>query len=627
MNLKKHFKLYKSGKQWCCAAIVLAGLTLGVTTAQADVTVKSPESTVNITAVQEAPAAGNPEAKSDQEGENNQQTLDVTPIAPAAEETTNVNGVSTTGKPDTFSTINNNVYYYGKDGKLYQNQWYQNWGKKYYFGADGARYTNKLADIDHATYYFDNYGVMAANQFQQRNGKVYYFGADGQEYKNRFYNNWGHTYYFGLDGARYTNQFYTNWGHTYYFGADGARWDNKFYNNWGNTYYFGNDGARWDNRWMNAWNQWYYFLGDGVRATSQKADINGSTYFFNNQGVMQRNYFLTQNGKLYYFGNDGREYKDRFYNNWGHTYYFGLDGARYTNQFYNNWGNTYYFGADGARWDNRWMNAWGNRYYFKWDGARATSEYFPVNGETYYFDKEGIAHDDPLVAQWKTLINGYNGHHIMIAAQSQKDGIVHEYTNTPGYRLPTASTVKVAVLAQLLHNTNGNLTAYQRDLAAKMIRNSDNAATTTLVNNYLGGTNGMRAIYSALGMNQTTPGVNNHWGLTQTTSTDQLKLLNEIFIKPHSSYLNDNSRNYIKSLMSTVSASQNWGISAGSNQFYVKNGWLALAPSWKWYVNSIGYIPHGDSGYSIAVYTDNNLPMNVGVNMIESLARTTKNHI
>ncbi|WP_124032070.1 hypothetical protein [Limosilactobacillus vaginalis] len=98
-----------------------------------------------------------------------------------------------------------------------------------------------------------------------------------------------------------------------------------------------------------------------------------------------------------------------------------------------------------------------------------------------------------------------------------------------------------------------------------------------------------------------------------------------LFLKFRSSYLNDNSRNYIKSLMSSVNPSQTWGISAGSNQYYIKNGWLALSSPWPWYVDSIGFIPGANNdGYTIAVYTDNNIPMSVGVNMIESLARATK---
>ena len=30
MECKKHFKLYKSGKQWCCAAVVTLAITTGL---------------------------------------------------------------------------------------------------------------------------------------------------------------------------------------------------------------------------------------------------------------------------------------------------------------------------------------------------------------------------------------------------------------------------------------------------------------------------------------------------------------------------------------------------------------------------------------------------------------------
>ena len=285
------------------------------------------------------------------------------------------------------------------------------------------------------------------------------------------------------------------------------------------------------------------------------------------------------------------------------------------------------FGADG-RIISGLYNWMGSTYYFDpVTYLKITNQYRSFNGVTYYFNDQGIMVNDPLVERWQSIINGYSGHNIAIAVQSQKDGTIHEYTNNPSHRFTMASTVKVAVLAQLLHNTNGNLTSYQQSLAEKMIRNSDNDATTTIVNNYLGGVQAMQSLYSALGMTQTTPGSNNHWGLTTTTPTDQLKLLNEIFMAPQSSYLNNASRDYIKNLMGSVNSSQNWGISAGSSQFYVKNGWLALSPSWRWYVDSIGFIPQNGNGYTIAVYTDNNLPMSVGVNVIESLARATKNYL
>ncbi|WP_308184658.1 serine hydrolase [Limosilactobacillus fastidiosus] len=109
----------------------------------------------------------------------------------------------------------------------------------------------------------------------------------------------------------------------------------------------------------------------------------------------------------------------------------------------------------------------------------------------------------------------------------------------------------------LLHNTSGNLDSTQQSLSMRMIRNSDNNATTAILTNYLGGITSLSAIYSALGMNQTT--ASTWWISSLTVSIDQLKLLKMVYLDSFSNYLNDKSRNYIKWLMNTVSSSQRWG--------------------------------------------------------------------
>ncbi len=76
--------------------------------------------------------------------------------------------------------------------------------------------------------------------------------------------------------------------------------------------------------------------------------------------------------------------------------------------------------------------------------------------------------------------------------------------------------------------------------------------------------------------------------------------------------------------MSTVSSSQSWGISAGSSNYYLKNGWKPASDNGKWEVNSIGYIPNGINSYTIAVYTRNNRDFNWGVSYVESLSRITR---
>ena len=238
LEIRKHFKLYKSGKKWCYAAIALGLLMVTPTFAKADSTTEN-QNLNNVEITQNISSDSN-QTLTDQ-NTSDEGKIQV-PVIPQSQ-SNNVDEISETGKPNTFNTINNKTYYYDNNGILSKNQWYTNWGHSYYFGADGARYTNKLAQINNDVYSFDAQGIMQTDYFQQRNGKTYYFGADGKEYKDQFYNNWGRTYYFQADGSRLDNGFYNNWGRTYYFGSDGARWDNRFYNNWGHTYYFGDDGA------------------------------------------------------------------------------------------------------------------------------------------------------------------------------------------------------------------------------------------------------------------------------------------------------------------------------------------------------------------------------------------------
>ena len=238
MEIRKHFKLYKSGEKWCYAAIALGLLMVTPTFARADSTTEN-QNLNNVEITQNISSDSN-QTLTDQ-NTSDEGKIQV-PVIPQSQ-SNNVDEISETGKPNTFNTINNKTYYYDNNGILSKNQWYTNWGHSYYFGADGARYTNQLAQINNDVYSFDAQGIMQTDYFQQRNGKTYYFGADGKEYKDQFYNNWGRTYYFQADGSRLDNGFYNNWGRTYYFGSDGARWDNRFYNNWGHTYYFGDDGA------------------------------------------------------------------------------------------------------------------------------------------------------------------------------------------------------------------------------------------------------------------------------------------------------------------------------------------------------------------------------------------------
>lgn len=153
-----------------------------------------------------------------------------------------------------------------------------------------------------------------------------------------------------------------------------------------------------------------------------------------------------------------------------------------------------------------------------------------------------------------------------------------------------------------------------------MIEQSDNDATSELFEDYLGGRAGLQKAFDEFDMRDSK--ANRSWGLTTTTPKDQVKLLNNIFYK--SKILSSADQAEIKSLMSNVESDQAWGISASSDNFAIKNGWLNYGHN-GWIVNSIGYVKNSNgTDYTIAVYTDKNKSMAAGQQTIEQLARVTK---
>lgn len=398
MMTKLHYKMYKSGKQWCYAAlatvVAVAGLAFANGTAFADT---NDNQSTPVATVQAPQSAG------EQSSTGNT----------TREEPATVNASTTDTKTITENNSTNN----GTTTVTENTK------------SDSQSVTPKVPveptnnSQSENTSQSDNQSDQELNGVHQDNGNYYYY----------------------KDGVKQTNFYYTDpQTHlTYYFGDNGARWNDQFMKAWGNTYYFGNDGARWDNRFMVKWGNGYYFLGDGALMRNQTRDINGVRYVANNDGILSlHNQFLTANdNQLFYFDGNGQAIANKFYHNWGHTYYFGNDGARYTNQFlnlngkiyyfddqgimyqdqyYKNWGHTYYFGANGARYtdqfltkngkvyyfdgqgimyQNQWYRNWGNSYYFGADGARVTSEVAKVGNDYYYFDGQGIMKKDYFLNQ------------------------------------------------------------------------------------------------------------------------------------------------------------------------------------------------------------------------------------
>ena len=200
------------------------------------------------------------------------------------------------------------------------------------------------------------------------------------------------------------------------------------------------------------------------------------------------------------------------------------------------------------------------------------------------------------------------------------DLVAHErwwwHISVRGY---TASIVKADILAALMHR-QGALTAQQRTLATAMVERSDNSAATTLYR-AIGGAAGLRAFDAVAGLTMTTP--SRAWGVTRTSSLDQVRLLRKL-AQPNA-VLTPAQRSYELGLMAHVVSSQRWGVTAGvpaGVTVSLKNGWLPLSAyrGGGWQVNSIGYVHGQGRRYVIAVLT-HSPSFDYGVRTISGISR------
>lgn len=189
----------------------------------------------------------------------------------------------------------------------------------------------------------------------------------------------------------------------------------------------------------------------------------------------------------------------------------------------------------------------------------------------------------------------------------------------------TASIVKIDILAALLlhaQHAHRGLTEAERAAAAVMVRQSDNAAATALWRR-IGGADGLDEANERLGLTGTRGDQDDAWGLTQTTATGQLALLQAVF--GDDSPLDASSRRYLQDLMGKVDPDQRWGVSAAADQSSasaLKNGWLQRSTTGLWDINSIGRVGYGGHSLLVAVLSSGNATQTGGVCLVEAAART-----
>ena len=188
----------------------------------------------------------------------------------------------------------------------------------------------------------------------------------------------------------------------------------------------------------------------------------------------------------------------------------------------------------------------------------------------------------------------------------------------------TASIVKADILSTLLYQAQQSgrpLSSQDQALATTMIENSDNDAASDLYAD-AGGPAAIDQANRLFGLTETTAGTAGMWGLTSTTTDDQVQLLRLIFTQP--SVLTDQSQDYLQGLMSHVESDQQWGVPAAADDgspFMVKNGWLPDPATGRWEINSIGQVVHDGQRMLIAVLSEGNDTEHSGISLVESVAQ------
>ncbi|XUL93756.1 serine hydrolase [Streptomyces galilaeus] len=194
----------------------------------------------------------------------------------------------------------------------------------------------------------------------------------------------------------------------------------------------------------------------------------------------------------------------------------------------------------------------------------------------------------------------------------------------------TASIIKVDILATLLlqaQDAGRGLTQQELTWATAMIEHSDNDAANALWRR-IGQAPGLEAANKRLGLSSTVGGAAGKWGLTQTTASDQIRLLQAVFAdggtsSASGSVLTEASQTYIRTLMTRIAADQSWGVSAASDAGWaLKNGWLQRSTTGLWDINSVGEVTSGTHHYLVAVLSAGNASMAGGIAAVERAART-----
>lgn len=190
-------------------------------------------------------------------------------------------------------------------------------------------------------------------------------------------------------------------------------------------------------------------------------------------------------------------------------------------------------------------------------------------------------------------------------------------------RLTTASVIKGGILGATLlraQRQGRGLSSSERNLASPMIRLSHNPPTSTLFSN-IGGVAAMNDFDRRMGATETRN--TSTWGATTTSARD--RTLVSLRMLHGQGPLYPSALAEAWSAMSTVHATQRWGITAGVTtgmDTALKNGFYPMSGN-GWRVGSTGFVRNRQTraGYAITVLTDKGIDQYAGMRLVETVSR------
>ncbi|MDY2639095.1 MAG: glucosaminidase domain-containing protein [Ligilactobacillus salivarius] len=311
MNLRKHYKLYKSGKQWCTMALAVIASTIAMTAAvNADTNVANVSdqevtsstqnnsndailsdtnevslASVNIENNDTTISSDNSVEKTESsastiQAKDNQNDLKSDSQKAENDPVDNVYAISLAAVQPQASN--------GKNGWVNENNQWTYYTNNEVASGRNYSYLPSINGNGKSWYLVDN-GVVQSG-VQQWAGSYYDFDANNNYQRvdnNYVQSQWGDWYLFGNDGRIQTGV--QQWAGSYYYfdPVTYLRVDNDYrQSQWGDWYLFGNDG-----RILSGLQKWFgsYYYFDPVtylKVTNKNITVNGINLHADNDGIL-----------------------------------------------------------------------------------------------------------------------------------------------------------------------------------------------------------------------------------------------------------------------------------------------------------------------------------------------------